>query len=67
MMFLISKMMPMPSNSMKDDMVLMMIGSLIGHLEKGLSLLYCRYGCQSFYSRHHCTCGIEEPEEAIKE
>ncbi len=36
MMFLMSKMMPMPSNSMKDDMVLMMIGSLIGHLVFGL-------------------------------
>ncbi len=36
MMFLMSKIMPMPSNSMKDDMVLMMIGSLIGHLVFGL-------------------------------
>lgn len=36
MMFIMSKMMPMPSNSMKDDMVLMMIGSLIGHLVFGL-------------------------------
>jgi hypothetical protein len=36
MMFLMSKLMPMPSDSMENDMVLMMIGSLIGHLVFGL-------------------------------
>jgi hypothetical protein len=36
MMFLMSKLMPMPSDSMENNMVLMMIGSLIGHLVFGL-------------------------------
>ncbi len=36
MMFLMSKVMPMRSNSMKDDMILIMICSLIGHLVFGL-------------------------------
>ena len=36
MMFIMSKIMLMPASSMKNNMVLMMVGSLIGHLVFGM-------------------------------